>query len=417
MARMRRGRLAAAIPLAVAMACSGGSEGGSTPVPTQPGPVPAPPTLQISLGAPKAFVGDSVTLTWTAQQAASCAASGAWSGAQNTAGNVRLAFATGGVRSFVLACTGAGGSVTDSARLIVPLPVFATSYANAKNIETPVGPIPNLSPAVCRTNDARAYADFLQEGTLSRFVHGTVYDSITPGTLCLQRRAANGSWVDVSDQYISDRRGCLHPRKAIVADFNRDGKPDVFTACHGWDRSPYTGEKSILLMSNAQGRFDRIELPVVAFAHGAAAADVNGDGYPDILLLDSSHRTYVLHKSARNGRVCAGRLALAGGVPLTHSVLHYRADRCRWRRRGRRADRRIRLERRERCSCDFPSRIAKWNFHVIRTGDMAGRNRLSYHARLCSSRRFRLSPPGVLKLQRLCNQQSRPRNGVQLAVV
>jgi len=52
-------------------------------------------------------------------------------------------------------------------------------------------------------------------------------------------------------------------------------------------------------MSTLQGRFDRFELPVVAFAHGAAAGDVNGDGYPDILLLDSSHNTYTFYINQR----------------------------------------------------------------------------------------------------------------------
>lgn len=271
------------------LACGGGGDTSSMVTP----PVPKP-TLQISIGVPKAFVGDSVTLTWSTQQATSCQATGAWSGAQGTQGSTRVAFTTGGVKSFLLACTGTGGTATDSARLIVPLPVYATSYENAKNIDTPVQSVTNtgLQPLICQNAGARAYADFLQEGTLARFAHGAVYDGVTPGTMCLERRAANGNWVDVTATYIKDSRGCVHPRKAIVADFNRDKKPDMFTACTGWDVSPFTGEQSILLMSNPQGTYDRYVIPFIAYAHGGAAADVNGDGYPDILLLDSSHNKY-----------------------------------------------------------------------------------------------------------------------------
>jgi hypothetical protein len=89
-----------------------------------------------------------------------------------------------------------------------------------------------------------------------------------------------------------DQRGCVHPRKVLVADFNRDKRPDLYVACHGYDRDPWPGERSILLLSTPTGRFSRIELPAVAYSHGGAAGDLNGDGYPDVVFLNSNKREY-----------------------------------------------------------------------------------------------------------------------------
>ena len=84
--------------------------------------------------------------------------------------------------------------------------------------------------------------------------------------------------------------GCLHPRRAIVADFNQDGIDDVYVPCHGHasegisERIP--GEKSRMVMSDGKGGFKNSEFGVLGLWHGGAAADVNGDDYPDIVGAD-----------------------------------------------------------------------------------------------------------------------------------
>ena len=73
--------------------------------------------------------------------------------------------------------------------------------------------------------------------------------------------------------------GCIHPRKAIVADFNGDGRPDIFVACHGYDATPFPGEANKVVLSQPNGTYVTSNASAdVGFHHGAAAADLNGDG-------------------------------------------------------------------------------------------------------------------------------------------
>jgi len=79
-------------------------------------------------------------------------------------------------------------------------------------------------------------------------------------------------------------------RELLTADFNRDGRPDLFIADHGHvnDSDPSAsrnGAQQHLILSTADGHLvdASANLPQqLTFTHSAAVADVNGDGAPDI---------------------------------------------------------------------------------------------------------------------------------------
>jgi lysophospholipase L1-like esterase len=68
----------------------------------------APPTVSLSSSPPTIAPNASSTLTWSATNATSCAASGSWTGTQATSGN--LVVSPSSSSYYTLACTGPGGS-------------------------------------------------------------------------------------------------------------------------------------------------------------------------------------------------------------------------------------------------------------------------------------------------------------------
>jgi hypothetical protein len=78
-----------------------------------------PPTVTIAVAPTSITVGQSATLTWSSTNATSCTASNAWTGSEAVSGTMSETPTAAGSLSYVLTCTGAGGTANATATLSV----------------------------------------------------------------------------------------------------------------------------------------------------------------------------------------------------------------------------------------------------------------------------------------------------------
>lgn len=215
---------------------------------------------------------------------------------------------------FILSACGGGGSETPdstgkmlasptSLPIVKPIAVLPSSYENEMAAAKIMGPqhIPKEwrpcgTNLMCGANVpmAVAYADFMRDGTYSMILHSMEYNKVNPedrnrkGHIKFYQKE-NNTWVENTSKILKDGQteGCMHANKAVVADFMQNGMPSVFFACSGFDGPGGIGEKLRILMGQRDGTYKNVELSLpICICGSASAADLNDDGYPDILVSD-----------------------------------------------------------------------------------------------------------------------------------
>jgi hypothetical protein len=172
-----------------------------------------------------------------------------------------------------------------------PLPVAKSSYESSRT-------------SMCVSLNglsAVGYADFNRDGREDVL---TGYGSGTTDTTPLEMLIQKPSGVLVPDNSLlpSPIPGSVSARKVIVVDFNGDKDPDAFVADHGFDKPPFPGAQPILLLSQ-DGKLEVGQIPNLptGFQHSASAADINGDGAPDIFVTDTDNGAYLLMNDGAGG--------------------------------------------------------------------------------------------------------------------
>src|ERR1035437_1769051 len=132
-----------------------------------------------------------------------------------------------------------------------------------------------------------AVGDFLGRGAPQILLGGSTTNLVggwAQGAVRLLVSGRDGTFTDAGN-LMPDAPTSYLTRSMVAADFNRDGKMDVFLGNTGINTPPYSGERNSLLLSTPAGRLVNATstLPdTLSYTHATAAGALAGDGIIDI---------------------------------------------------------------------------------------------------------------------------------------
>ncbi len=99
----------AAFAFAALAGCGGGGDAPTASTPAPPTPAPVPPAVSLAVAPDTVQQAAAASLTWSSSNAASCVASGGWSGSKTVSGSESTGALTA-TTAYTLTCSGAGGT-------------------------------------------------------------------------------------------------------------------------------------------------------------------------------------------------------------------------------------------------------------------------------------------------------------------
>lgn len=157
----------------------------------------------------------------------------------------------------------------------------------------------NGSPCGCFYH-AVIYTDLDNDGDIDIFMSGGNGTS-NPSPVEIHINDGAGNFTLDNSLIFGSEPGAVHPRKALLGDYNNDGKLDIFVAGHGYDQPPFPGEHPLLFLTTANGLEYSSSLESYSgFFHAAASADVDNDGDIDIFVGDNQSPFFLINDGSGN---------------------------------------------------------------------------------------------------------------------